>query len=73
MSQSPENTFFDEPPHNSLGGKTLIVDVKDRSCFQLPSEALSEAGPQDYIFIRPGSYEDRLVRTARLSAPAGTR
>jgi hypothetical protein len=42
------------------------VDSKDSKCFQLPSDALNNAGPQDYIFVRPGTYEDRLVITDRV-------
>lgn len=54
-----------EPPHNPLGGRTLIVDQSDPKEFQLPSVAVNHAGPEDYIFIRPGTYEDRLVLTGR--------
>lgn len=54
-----------EPPHNPLGGRTLIVDQSDPKEFQLPSDAVNHAGPEDYIFIRPGTYEDRLVLTGR--------
>jgi hypothetical protein len=62
---SNDPTFLGEPPENPLGGKTLIVDAQDPRCFQLPSDALNNAGPTDYIFIRPGTYEDRLVMTER--------
>jgi hypothetical protein len=62
---SNDQTVFHDPPHNPLGGKTLIVDTKDPKCFPLPSDAVNHAGPEDYIFIRPGTYEDRLVLTER--------
>lgn len=65
MRMSPSHFLHTEPPTNPLGGQTLIVDAKDPTCFQLPSDALSNAGPSDYIFIRPGTYEDRLVMTER--------
>lgn len=65
MSLSPENVYFDDPPPNPLGGNIIIVDPKDPNGIHLPSDALSQAGPQDYIFIRPGIYEDRLVMTDR--------
>ncbi len=54
-----------DPPPNPLGGKTLIVDAKQPGCFALPSEALAQATGQDQIFVRPGTYEDRLVITER--------
>ena len=54
-----------EPPSNPLGGKTLIVDPNQPGCFALPSEALNQADAKDQIFIRPGTYEDRLVITER--------
>ena len=54
-----------EPPPNPLGGKTLTVDANRPACFALPSEALSEAEPNDQIFIYPGNYEDRLVLIER--------
>ena len=54
-----------EPPQNPLGGKTLIVDPNRSDCFALPSEALKQAESTDQIFIRPGTYEDRLVITER--------
>jgi hypothetical protein len=63
---NPEHFLSTDPPLNPLGGRTLIVDAKNPECFQLPSDALSTAGPTDYIFIRPGSYEDRLVITERI-------
>lgn len=61
----PGNFLLTDPPPNPLGGETLIVDTKDPRCFQLPSDALKHAGSTDYIFIRPGTYEDRLVVTER--------
>ena len=54
-----------EPPANPHGGETLIVDSTNPNCFSLPSEALKRAKAEDYIFIHPGVYEDRLVITER--------
>ena len=54
-----------EPPPNPLGGKTLIVDPNQQDCFAIPSEAIKQAESTDQIFIRPGTYEDRLVITER--------
>ena len=48
-----------------MGGKTLIVDLHQPNCFDLPSQALSEAEPNDQIFVQPGTYEDRLIITER--------
>ena len=58
-----ENLPLHEPPPNPLGGKTLIVDAGRPGCFALPSEAVTNAKEDDQIFIRPGTYEDRLVMT----------
>ncbi len=54
-----------EPPSNRLGGKTLIVDPHQADAFALPSEAIQQAEVTDQIFIRPGTYEDRVVVTDR--------
>lgn len=51
---------LNEPPPNSAGGKTLIVDQADPACYPRPSAALKDAGPDDQVFVRPGIYEDRL-------------
>ena len=63
MHSQPEP--LTEPPPNPFGGKTLIVDPHQPDCFDLPSEALTQAESTDQIFIRPGIYEDRLVITER--------
>lgn len=54
-----------EPPANAHGGRTLIVDAADPGCFERPSTALQEAGPDDQIFVRPGRYEDKLFVARR--------
>ncbi len=51
---------LDSPPSNPRGGKTLVVDQFNSNCFQRPSAALKEAGPNDQVFVRPGMYEDRI-------------
>jgi hypothetical protein len=65
MALSSSQSPLQEPPPNSLGGKTLIVDAKQSGCFALPSEAIAKAEAHDQIFIRPGIYEDRLVISDR--------
>ena len=52
--------ILNEPPPNPAGGKTLLVDAKDSSAYERPSDALKHAGPDDQIFIRPGIYEDKI-------------
>lgn len=52
-------------PGNPQGGKTLIVDAQDGQCYSRPSEALSDAGEQDQIYIRPGIYEDKIFVSER--------
>jgi hypothetical protein len=47
-------------PANPAGGATLIVDAHNSSAYPRPSAALQEAGPHDQIFIRPGTYEDKI-------------
>jgi len=49
-----------EPPLNPKGGRTLIVDARDPHAYLRPSAALSDAGDNDQIFIRPGVYEDKV-------------
>lgn len=61
--QNPEDlpaSTYDDPPPNPAGGKTLIVDHANPDSYPKPSAALKDAGPDDQIFIRPGTYEDRL-------------
>jgi len=62
---SIQPTQIIDPPPNPMGGKTLIVDSNHPDCFPLPSEAIKHAESNDQIFIRPGTYEDRLVITER--------
>ena len=59
------STPLTEPPPNTLGGKTLIVDANQPECFALPSEAINQAEATDQVLIRQGMYEDRLVITER--------
>ena len=56
-------------PKNPLGGETLVVDAGDPRCYPLPSAALKDAGERDQIYIRPGTYEDKVFvheRSVRL-------
>lgn len=55
----------DSIPHNPLGGKTLIVDSEDGWCYPLPSAALKDADEQDQVYIRPGTYEDKVFVNER--------
>ncbi|MGQ0694057.1 MAG: right-handed parallel beta-helix repeat-containing protein [Nitrospiraceae bacterium] len=52
-------------PYNPLGGKTLIVDSKDGQCYPVPSTALKDAGERDQVYIRPGTYEDKIFVNER--------
>lgn len=52
-------------PENPLGGRTLVVDAQDSRCYALPSLAVMEAGERDQVYIRPGTYEDKLFVTDR--------
>jgi nitrous oxidase accessory protein NosD len=54
-----------DPPPNSLGGKTLIVDANDGDSYRRPSAALLDAGEYDQVFVRPGIYEDKIFITGR--------
>ena len=49
-----------DPPVNPRGGKTLIVDGTDPSCYPKPSAAMEDAGLDDQVFVRPGIYEDKI-------------
>jgi parallel beta-helix repeat protein len=52
-------------PPNPYGGRTLIVDANDASCYPLPSTALGEAAEEDQVYIRPGTYEDKIFVSER--------
>lgn len=52
-------------PSNPAGGKTLIVDATDPRCYPLPSDALRDAAEHDQIYIRPGTYEDKIFISDR--------
>ncbi len=54
-----------EPPSNPAGGRTLVVDSRDKSAYPRPSDALKDAGPDDQVFIRPGIYEDKIFVAER--------
>jgi parallel beta helix pectate lyase-like protein len=54
-----------DPPPNPLGGKTLIVDQQDATCYPRPSAALKDAGELDQVFVRPGVYEDKVFMADR--------
>ncbi len=55
-----EGLVLHEPPPNSAGGRTLIIDARDPHAYKRPNEALKAAAPQDQVFVRPGIYEDKL-------------
>ncbi|MEW6245778.1 MAG: right-handed parallel beta-helix repeat-containing protein [Nitrospirota bacterium] len=59
-SSGAEGFVLHDPPPNPAGGRTLIVDAQGPRAYKRPSEALKEAGPQDQVFVRPGTYEDKL-------------
>ncbi|MGB0910760.1 MAG: right-handed parallel beta-helix repeat-containing protein [Nitrospirales bacterium] len=40
-------------------GNTLVVDGSNPQCYDKPSAALKDAGPDDQVFVMPGVYEDR--------------
>ncbi|MBM4120070.1 MAG: hypothetical protein FJ248_04105 [Nitrospira sp.] len=54
-----------EPPPNPAGGRTLIVDASDPGAYVRPSAALKDARDDDQIFVRPGTYEDKVFVTER--------
>jgi hypothetical protein len=64
MSSTPE-TRPQDPPPNPLGGKTLIVDCQDPTLYQRPSAALKDAGELDQVFVRAGTYEDKVFLADR--------
>ncbi len=59
------NIELTEPPPNPLGGRTLVVDGRDRDAYVRPSAALKDAKPEDQVFVRPGVYEDKIFITGR--------
>jgi hypothetical protein len=54
-----------EPPPNPAGGRTLVVELGSSSAYARPSAALQDARPDDQIFIRPGTYEDKIFVVER--------
>lgn len=52
-------------PANPQGGRTLIVDGLDASCYPRPSAALKDADERDQVYVRPGIYEDKIFVTER--------
>ena len=63
--EQPSEWNLSAPPPNPAGGRTLIVDANDASAYVRPSAALKEAGPDDQIFIRAGTYEDKIFMSER--------
>ena len=64
-SEQPSEWNLSDPPPNPAGGRTLIVDANDASAYIRPSAALKEAGPDDQVFIRAGTYEDKIFMSER--------
>jgi hypothetical protein len=64
MTSAPDTRPSDPPP-NPLGGKTLIVDWQDPAHYPRPSAALREAGELDQVFVRAGTYEDKVFLADR--------
>jgi len=64
LEPMPPGGASDSPP-NPAGGRTLVVDASDASAYPRPSAALKEAGPDDQVFIRPGTYEDKIFMAER--------
>lgn len=52
-------------PPNPWGGETLVVDATDRRCYPRPSAALKDAAERDQVYIRPGTYEDKVFVSDR--------
>jgi len=65
MTLPEQSGVLQEPPPNPRGGRTLIVDGRDSRAYPRPSAALKEAGEQDQIFVRPGTYEDKVFVAER--------
>jgi len=57
--------FVLNPPENPKGGKTLIVGPEGLGDYLLPSAAFKAAGPEDQVFVRPGTYEDKIFAVDR--------
>lgn len=64
LAATPEPILKDPPP-NPSGGHTLVVDATDPAAYARPSSALKDAGPDDQVFIRPGTYEDKIFIAER--------
>jgi hypothetical protein len=64
MSSQAE-TIQDDPPPNPLGGRTLIVDSQNPALYPRPSAAIQEAGERDQVFVRAGTYEDKVFLADR--------
>lgn len=54
-----------DPPPNPAGGRTLIVDAGDPGAYARPSAALKDAREDDQIFVRSGTYEDKVFVAER--------
>jgi hypothetical protein len=65
MHAPEEIGVLHDPPPNPMRGKTLIVDAQDAGAYPRPSAALKEAGERDQVFIRPGTYEDKIFVSDR--------
>src|ERR1043166_7925660 len=61
----PSDRSSADPPPNPAGGRTLIVDAGDPAAYARPSAALKDAGPDDQVFIKPGTYEDKIFMSER--------
>lgn len=65
LNLQPTEPPLPEPPPNPAGGRTLIVDAGDPGAYARPSAALKDAGEEDQLFIRPGTYEDKVFASKR--------
>ncbi len=52
-------------PPTIENGNTLVVDASNPQCYDKPSTALKDAGPNDQVFVMPGIYEDRIFVSDR--------
>ncbi|HMU55291.1 MAG TPA: right-handed parallel beta-helix repeat-containing protein [Nitrospira sp.] len=65
MNTERDDRDKQEIPPNPLGGRTLVVDAQDTDAYPRPSAALAEAEAQDQVFVRPGTYEDKIFVASR--------